>query len=301
MSDTFETDMGDESLLLSRRMLMAGGAMLGAAMAMPEMAAAAPIAREEGIPTDAAARIAITRRMRMRADAGPVFWWFRGRNYAQQGANLIPMCDMIFGALMDVRPTADGGLVISQYELAFRTALDSGVRAEKLLNPITGTMVDVPFAPVGPTKVVYNADNVLQLPPTIGGSKFSVEHVPELFFRIGDTVCFQTHSRARAETAGQNDRVLNDMSMICSPAAEALDPKRAFVSATAYGTDVTDYARWWKMPAGLGTQTLRSAGMKVARYADMPEDWRAMVAKADPAMAADPMGVLTRAATTYRN
>lgn len=294
-------DICDESHLISRRMLMAGGAMLGAALALPETTQAASLAREEGIPADAAARVAITRRMRMRTDAGPVFWWFRGRNYAQQGAKLIPMCDMIFGALMDIRPTADGGLMTTQYELAFRCALDSGVRAEKLLNPITGTMVDVPFAPVGPTKVVYNAENVLQLPPTIGGSKFTVEHVPELFFRIGDTVCFQTHSRARAETQGQSDRVLNDMSMICSPAAEALDPKRAFASATAYGTDVTDYARWWKMPPGLGTQTLRSAGMKVARYADMPEDWRAMVAKADPAMAADPMGVLTRAATTYRN
>ncbi|WDF74873.1 hypothetical protein [Novosphingobium sp. KACC 22771] len=302
MSEAFETDTGDEALLMSRRVLMAGGLMLGAAASMPAMgAAAATSGREEGIPTDPAARIAMIRRMRMRADAGPVFWWFRGRNYAQQGAKLIPMCDMIFGALMDIRPTADGGLMTTQYELAFRCALDSGVRAEKLLNPITGTMVDVPFAPVGPTKVVYNAENVLQLPPTIGGSKFTVEHVPELFFRIGDTVCFQTHSRARAETQGQSDRVLNDMSMICSPAAEALDPKRAFASATAYGTDVTDYARWWKMPPGLGTQTLRSAGMKVARYQDMPQDWRDMVAKADPAMAADPMGVLSRAAATYRN
>lgn len=302
MSEAFETDTGDEALLMSRRVLMAGGLMLGAAASMPAMGAAvATSGREEGIPTDPAARIAMIRRMRMRADAGPVFWWFRGRNYAQQGAKLIPMCDMIFGALMDIRPTPDGGLMTTQYELAFRCALDSGVRAEKLLNPITGTMVDVPFAPVGPTKVVYNAENVLQLPPTIGGSKFTVEHVPELFFRIGDTVCFQTHSRARAETQGQSDRVLNDMSMICSPAAEALDPKRAFASATAYGTDVTDYARWWKMPPGLGTQTLRSAGMKVARYQDMPQDWRDMVAKADPAMAADPMGVLSRAAATYRN
>lgn len=302
MSEAFETDTGDEALLMSRRMLMAGGLMLGAAASMPAMGATpAASAREEGIPTDPAARIAMIRRMRMRADAGPVFWWFRGRNYAQQGAKLIPMCDMIFGALMDIRPTADGGLMTTQYELAFRCALDSGVRAEKLLNPITGTMVDVPFAPVGPTKVVYNAENVLQLPPTIGGSKFTVEHVPELFFRIGDTVCFQTHSRARAETQGQSDRVLNDMSMICSPAAEALDPRRAFASATAYGTDVTDYARWWKMPPGLGTQTLRSAGMKVARYQDMPQDWRDMVAKADPAMAADPMGVLARSSATYRN
>jgi len=302
MSDAFETDTGDENLLMSRRVLMATGLMLGAASAMPAMAAAPSYAaREQGLPTDRAQRIAMIRRMRMRADAGPVFWWFRGRNYAQQGANLIPMCDLIFGALMDVRPTADGGLVISQYELGFRCALDTGVRAEKLLNPITGTMIDVPFAPVGPTKVVYNADNVLQLPPSIGGSKFTVEHVPEVFYRIGDMVCFQTHSRARAETPGQTDRVLNDMSMICSPAAEALDPKRAFASAWGHGTDVTDYARWLKMPAGSGTQTLRSIGQKASRYQDMPQDWRDMVAKADPAMAADPMGVLARSAETYRN
>lgn len=294
-------DLCDESLLMSRRMLMASGMMVGAAMALPQTAAAVPISREQGIPEDKAARIGIIRRVRMRTDAGPVFWWFRGRNYAQQGANLIPMCDMIYGALMDVRPTADGGLVVSQYELAFRCALDTGVRAEKLLNPVTGALVDVPFAPVGPTKVIYSPDNTLQLPPSIGGSNFTFEHVPEIFYSLGDTICFQTHSRARAQTPGQTDRVLNDMSMVCSPAAQALDPKCAFASATAYGTDVTDYARWWKMPPGLGTQTLRSAGQKVARYADMPEDWRAMVAKADPAMAADPLGVLNRAATTYRN
>jgi hypothetical protein len=297
------TDLLDENLLISRRMMMASGLIMGAAAAMPALAdtGPAPLMRETGIPSDRAARIALMRRVRMRADAGPVFWWFRGRNYAQQGATLIPLCELIFGAVMDVRPTADGGLEVMQYELGFRTALDSGLRAEKLLNPITGTMVDVPFAPVGPTKAVYNADNILQLPPMIGGTTITVDDVPEVFYRLGNMVCFQTHTRARAQTPGATDRVLNDMSMICSPMAEALDPKRSFASAWAHGTDVTDYARWLKMPAGAGTQTLRSVGEKAARYADMPQDWRDMVAKADPAMAADPMGVLARAQATYRN
>jgi len=91
------------------------------------------------------------------------------------------------------------------------------------------------------------------------------------------------------------------MSMICSPASQALDPRCAYAEATGHGSDVTDYARWLKMPAGTGTQTLRSVGQKTTRYADMPQDWRDMVAKADPAMAADPMGVLARAQATYRN
>ena len=69
----------------------------------------------------------------------------------------------------------------------------------------------------------------------------------------------------------------------------------------AHGSDVTDYARWWKMPPGLGTQTLRSVGQKVRRFADMPSDWIAMVAKADPKMAADPLSVLSREAALYRN
>jgi hypothetical protein len=101
----------------------------------------------------------------------------------------------------------------------------------------------VPFAPVGPTRVHYSADNVVELPEQIGGSAFTAEHVPELFYRMGDQVCFQTHTRARSIVPNVADRVLNDMSMICSPAREALNPRVKFASAWAHGSDVTDYAR----------------------------------------------------------
>jgi hypothetical protein len=298
-------DMNDETMLIGRRALMASGLALGAAAALP--AGAAPAAatsglmREQGIPAGQAARLAMVRRMRHRTDTGMVFWWFRGRNYAQQGATLTPMCELIFGAMAKVIPNADGSMDLVQYELGFRTAPDSGERAEKLRNPITGDMVDVPFAPVGPSRVHYSADNVVQLPPQIGGSKFTVEHVPELFYRLGDQICFQTHTRAVSMVPGVTDRVLNDMSMICSPASEALNPRVKFANATAHGSDVTDYARWWKMPPGMGSQTLRSVGQKVRRFEDMPRDWIAMVAKADPAMAANPLSVLERAEATYKN
>ena len=196
-----------DGIAMDRRALMASGLALGAAASIPASATGTrvtgnPLLREGAIPLDPAKRVAIARRMRFRTDAGPVFWWFRGRNYAQQGAKLIPMCELIFGALMHVTPRADGGMDVMQYELGFRTALDSGERAEKLRNPITGELVDVPFAPVGPTAVRYSADNVVQLPESIGGSKFSVEHVPELFYTVGNTVCFQTHTRATSIHSG---------------------------------------------------------------------------------------------------
>lgn len=297
-------DPSDEMALLSRRMLLGGGMAVGAAAALPAFAAptrTASLPREAGIPADERSRIAIIRRVRLRTDPGLVCWFFRGRNYAQQGANLVPLCELNFGAVMMVQPNADGTMDVTQYELGFRTAPGSATLAEKLLNPVTGEMVDTSFAPVGPTSVHYDADNVLQLPANIGGTSFTLEHVPELFYHVGDTIAFQTHSRARAVTPGKADRVLNDMSMICSPAVEALNPNLHCASATAHGTDVTDYARWWKMPPGSGTQTLRSIGQKVANFAEMPEDWRTMLARFDPVMAADPVAGLKRNALEYRN
>ena len=304
-------DPNDECSLLSRRTMLAGGISLGIAGGMASSAGAAmaiseppmpnQLLREKGLPADAASRVALMRRMRLRTDAGPVFWYFRGRNYAQQGANLIPICELVFGAVMLVSPNSDGTLDVVQYELGFRSPLGSAKRTDTLLNPITGEMIDLPFAPVGPTHIKYDKNNTLELPEKIGGSTFSLEHVPEVFYRVGNTVSFQTHSRAIVETPGQSTRVLNDMSMITSPEKEALDPNVHFASAVAYGGDVTDYARWLKMPDGAGTQTLRSVGEKVSRYSDMPEDWRAMLAESDPVMGADPIAGLSRDAAIYRN
>lgn len=295
------SDTNDEMTMLSRRTLMAGGLAVGALAALPPMAHAGTAPGAEGIPEDPKVRAAIVRRMRLRADAGMVFWWFRGRTYAQQGATLTPVCGMVFGSMLKVTPRADGGSDVLQYELGFRTDLETGERLEKLRNPLTGEMIDIPFAPVGPTALSYSADNVPAIPASIGGSQLSFEHVPELFYRAGDMVLLQYQSRARVTTAGVSDRVLNDFGTIYGPAAEALDPKVACARAWVQGTDVTDYARWLKMPAGMGTQTLRSIGQKTTRFEDMPADWIAMAAKADPKFIADPMSVFSRAEATYKN
>lgn len=296
-----EFDSNDDLALVSRRLLLAGGAAAGAALAATPAFGAPGQLREQGIPAGQAERVAMTRRMRLRTDPGVIFWWFRGRNYAQQGAVLTPLCELVFGAVMKVVPLPNGEMDVVQYELGFRTAIDSVGRSEQLRNPLTGEMVDVPFAPVGPTTVHYGADGVAQLPAEIGGSKFTVEHVPELFYHVGDQICFQTHSRAVSETPGAGTRRLNDMSMICSPAREALNPAVRSASAFAHGTDVGDYARWWKMPAGLGVQTLRSVGQKEFRFSAMPKDWVDMLARVNPEGARDPLKLLEGPAVKYRN
>jgi hypothetical protein len=304
-------DFNDETFLLSRRTMMLGGAAIGAAAALPMSAFAttpesAPLVpgglpREGLLPADPAIRSAIFRRIRLRTDDGMVYWFFRGRNYAQQGANLIPLNELSFGAFMQITHREDGGMDVASFELGFRTNLDSGTRTDQIYNPITDQMVDVPFAPVGPLRVSYDAQNSVMLPEDIGGTRITVEHVPEVFYQLGDQICFQTHTRARAETPGQPDRVLNDMSLLTAPLSEALDPAVASANSWGYGGDVTDYARWLRMPEGSGSQTLRSVGQKHHIYEQMPQDWRDMLAATAPEIAADPVGALRGAPLEYRN
>lgn len=222
-------------------------------------------------------------------------------NYAQQGAKLTPLCELVFGAVMKITPLADGGLEQTAYELGFRTAPGSNDRTDQLRNPLTGDMVDAPFVPVGPTTVRYTAAYALIFNGNIAGTKFTTEPMPELFYHIGDQISFQTHTAAISEVPGQTPRRLNDMSMITSPAREALDPKVQCASATGYGTDVSDYARWWKMPAGMGVQCLRSVGRKETDWAAMPHDWIAMLARVNPGGARDPRNLLTLKQEEYRN
>lgn len=309
-------DPFDETFGISRRLMMLGGAAAGAAGALglagighamdgaitAPAAGAAGLAREGVIPADIATRNAIYRRVRMRTDSGMFFWFFRGRNYLQQGATLTPLCELNYGAFMRVVAHADGSLTVRSFELGMRAALGKGPRTDQLYNPFTDRMVDLPFAPVGPVEVKYDAANNLIFDGDIGGTTLDVTHVPEVIYQIGDEFAFQTHSAAVAHTPGKPDRVLNDMSIVTSPLAQAIDPKVTLAPARAYGGDVSDFARWLQMPADMpGSQTLRSVGEKYARYEQMPLDWRNALAELDPEMAADPIGGMEREKVIYRN
>lgn len=308
MQEDDVTAPADEFAGFSRRTAMLGA--LAAGTFAPMAASAAPAAAHApaaidpgavGIPDDPAKRAAIVRRLRYRTDAGVLMWWFRGRIYGQKGADLFPICGMLFGSMIKLAPRSDGGFDVLQYELGFRTDFETGRKIDRLRNPLTGEMIDIPFAPVGPTRVSYSADNTPTVPTTLGGSMLTYEHKPEQFWTAGDTLFMQYHARSKVETQGKPDRVINDFGMVYGSLAEALDPKVKSARAWVQGNDITDYARWLKMPADApGSQTLRSIGAKVHDFKEMPADWRAAVAEADPAMAADPMSVFSRSQAIYK-
>ncbi len=303
-------DPNDEGAILSRRSLLMGGAALGTASVIglpvtPAMGSvekdSRALPREGQIPADQMARNAMVRRMRLRTDHGDIFWYYRGMTYAQRGLELIPMSELVYLLMNRVSPTADGGLSIQSFELSFRTAPGSAKRAEQIYNPITDQMVDVPYTPIGPTVSNYDAQNQLNIGAELGGSQLELNYQPEIFYQIDEEISFQRHTQARIKTPGKPDRVLNEMSMIASPTAEALDQSRSSASARAYASDVSDFARWMRMPEGVGNQTLRSAGKKYSSFEHVPADWRTMLAEMDPDLAADPMSAFDREQARYRN
>jgi hypothetical protein len=102
-------------------------------------------------------------------------------------------------------------------------------------------------------------------------------------------------------TPGAADRVINDISMLTGPAAQALDPRSTWVDAKLQSTDVTGWPRWMRMGDRPGGVTLRAVGGKVRRFTDMPPDFLKMLQDARPDIAANPVAALDGPEAVYKN
>ena len=168
-------------------------------------------------------------------------------------------------------------------------------------NPLTGESMPAPFNPIGPTTVHYSADAVPTVPRELGGSQIDFQPFPERPFVAQGNVFVQYRARSRVTTtAGMADRVINDISMIYGPSAQALDPRVASVDAWLHSSDVASWPRWMKMGARPGAVTLRGIGAKAKRIGEMPQSWLTMLDAYDPTIARDPEAALRRPPLTYK-
>ncbi len=294
------------SASVDRRGLMRGGALLGGAAVLGSGLTLSACAGEAekpafAMPDTTEGMNALARRMRLRADAGTLFWWFRGEVLANRDAVLTPICNMLFGAMMKVEPQEDGTLSIVQMEVGFRTDPETGKRLKSVVNPFTKEEVAIPYSPVGPTHMSYDKDNHPVLPDTIGGSTFTLKHTPTAFELLSDTVAMRGRTEGTLFTPGKPDRHLNDMSTFFSPAAIALDPTVGCAPCHAAGSDVGGYSRWLNMPEGMGSQTIRTIGEKVTEFTDLPQDFLEMIEQEEPDLIRDPNLVFTRPQKEYKN
>lgn len=283
-----------------RNFLLGGLATTGlAACATPTLTSPAAAPRLD--PSNATDQQQLVRKMRFRLDDGPVMWWFRGENFVQQGPNLIPLYGLVFGSVMNITQRGDDGFDVVQFEMGFRTDLETGKRLTTYRNPLTNKDIEIPFVPVGPFPLSYSADNTPQLPETIGGASFHLNHHPERFYQDNGVVSFRYWSTARQSSATAKDRILNDMGIISASAAQALAPATTWADAWLSGSDVTDVPRWLEMGNVEAIGTSRMIGRKTDSFDGMPDDWKAMLEEYRPGTLEDPMSILIGSEASYIN
>jgi hypothetical protein len=251
-------------------------------------------------PTNPADVRLLQRKLLHRADDGLVFWWLQGLKYGQVGVTLTPLFNINVGTIQRVTQRSDGGFDLVSLEMVFLTDVATGRRLTEFKNPYTNETLPVKFDPLGPTPIVYRPDNTRVPRKEIGGAPIesTAEIAPPSI--VGNDVFVRATSTARVMSPGRNTPFeVNDISVYSGKLDNLSDPKVMMGDATVFFAEVTGWQRWLNMGDRPGGLTSRTIGRKVKSYAEMPADWRAMVAEVAPEIAKDPVGALSRPEAKY--
>ncbi len=275
------------------------GALAGAvtvAGAGGEAIAASPPGRPRPLP-DA---VTLYRKLHLRSDDGLLFWWLYGPKIGQVGTTLTPLYQCSIGTIMRVRLRDDGGFALTQLELNVLFDIETGEPLEQWRNPYTGETLPVRLSPVGPATTIYRADNSRVLPNEIGGARLESTartHPPHI---VGDDIFLRDESVARVFTPGREHPLeINDLAVYHGSVANLSDPRVTVGDGTVFFAEVTSWTRWMNMGDRPGNLTSRLTGRKVRRYEDLPEAWRAQLARVAPKIAADPIAALDQPAAVF--
>lgn len=279
-------------LMLDRRGALTLGMVAASAAALP--AVAAPRRRTLDLANDEDARL-IYRKLRYRTDSGLLFSWVKGVYMAVIAGDLTPMYGINLGAISRVIQRADGGFDLIDLEISFRVDAATGARLTKLLNPITGETVPVVAKPQGPNRILVTRDNEVHISDLPSGVRYEHTHPPTRAFALGNEIMLRDRSHSRVIAPDGSVSMLNEVSTLSAPRATVLDPATTTINARLQANDVRSFPAWLKMDDRVGNLALFGNGAKVSRFADIPQDWHAMLRETFPAIAADPVAALDRA------
>jgi hypothetical protein len=240
------------------------------------------------------------RKLRYRTDDGPVFWWLNGPKFGVVETELTRLWTMEVGTISRVMQRDDGGFDTLSLEISFLTDPVTGVRLESFQNPYTGETLPVRLTPVGPTLTRYDANGERAFPTMIGGAPVTTTARRTAPMMVGDDVYVRDEVTARVMSPGRSRPfVVNDISIYQGSLRDLADPATSFGAARVVFAEVTGWQQWLRMGERAGSMTSRTVGAKVARYEDLPERWRTMVADALPEIARDPLGALEKPAYRF--
>ncbi|EIZ77347.1 hypothetical protein WSK_4079 [Novosphingobium sp. Rr 2-17] len=268
-----------------------GLGLAATAAALPGVAArAATRLLDPANPDDA--RL-IYRKLRYRTDDGLLFSWIRGPYMAAYEGDLIPMYALNLGAIQRITHNPDGSFNLIDLEISFRVDAQTGERLKTLRNPITGETVPVGGRGPVPTHLKVSADNDFVIPDVPGQPQYDHSHVPVSIFPLGRTeMAMRDRSHARVTAPDGSVSYLNEVSTISAPRDQVLDPRTTSLNSRVQSNDVRSWPAWLNMGARPGTLALFANGGKVSHFADLPDDWHAMLKQYYPQIAADPIAVL---------
>lgn len=270
-------------------------AVPAAGLAMPNPASAASAQGQPELDP-----LLLARKLKLRSDDGLIFWWLQGPKIGQVGTTLTPLYTSSVGTIQRVRQLADGGLEVTTLEMIFMLDLETGEALDEWRNPYTGEVIPLTFNPVGPMTIRYRADNSRVLPTELGGTPLESTATIHPPIMVGDDVFLRDESVARVFTPGRATPFeVNDIAIYHGSMANLSSPAVTMGEAAVFFAEVTGWQQWMKMGDRPGNLTSRMAGRKCRSYADLPEAWRARLARVAPGIAADPAGALDRPAGRF--
>lgn len=244
-------------------------------------------------PANPADAVQIYRKLRYRTDDGLIYSWIKGPYMAAIGGDLIPLYAINLGAIQRVTLNPDGGFDLIDLEISFRVDVDTGKRLTHMRNPLTGETVRVGGRGPVPTHVKVGPDNEVHIPDVPGAPRYEHVHFGATPLMLGrDEIAIRDRSHAKVTAPDGGVSYLNEVSTITALRAQVLDSATTNVLSRVQSNDVRSWQAWLNMGDRAGTQNLFGNGGKVARFADLPADWLAMLEEFYPAVAADPIAVL---------
>lgn len=274
-----------------RDALKLGLGLAASAAVLPGVSARA--ARRTLDPANPADAVQIYRKLRYRTDSGLLFSWIKGPYMAAVDGDLVPLYAINLGSIQRVTVNPDGGFDLIDLEISFRVDVDTGKRLTTLRNPFTGDTVRVGGRGPVPTHVKVGPDNEVHIPDVPDAPRYEHVHHPATPLTLGrDEIGIRDRSHARVTAPDGFVSYLNEVSTITAPRAQVLDPATTNVLSRVQSNDVRSWQPWLNMGDRKGTLNLFANGGKVARFADLPADWLALLEEFYPAVAADPIAVL---------
>ena len=189
---------------------------------------------------------------------------------------------------------------MTMLEMAIKLDVDGNKPLSEWKNPYTNEVLPVTFSPVGPTTVMYRANNSRVFPEELGGSRLESEAqiLPPVI--VGDDVFMSEIVRARVYRPEREQPFeVNDMSQYHGSLTELTDSRVTMASTTVSFAEVTGWQSWMKMGERGGNLTSRTFGRKVSCFDMMPEKWRNLLAEKAPHIAADPEASLDMPAEEF--